>query len=110
MYPSRGVAGKIKPKTASGRNAMPTFIWIDGTNGNWGDPSNWTVDGVAATAGPTAFDNALISGSGTETVLSRRTTGNRLTLADANATLAVTNGAELSAYGGLTRWCSSDQT
>jgi hypothetical protein len=72
----------------------PTFTWVDGTSGDWGTGSDWSPNGL---------DNASISGTGTETVtVSTNEAVNALTLDDANATLSVTNGAQLSVYGGLT--------
>jgi hypothetical protein len=51
---------------------------------------------------PDGMSNATIAGSSTETVtVSSNQATNVLTLSDANATLAVTNSASLSAYGGL---------
>jgi hypothetical protein len=79
---------------------MPTltFTWVDGTSGDWGTSSDWSPSGV-----PNGTDNAAISGTGTETVtVSTNEAVNALTLDDPNATLAVTNGAEVAVYGGLT--------
>jgi hypothetical protein len=74
----------------------PTYTWT-GTDGDWSDASNWS-GGVV----PDGTSNATIAGSGTETVtISSSQSVNLLTLDDAKATLAVTNGATLSAFGGL---------
>jgi hypothetical protein len=76
----------------------PTFTWADGTSGDWGTGSDWSPNGV-----PNGTNNASISGVGTETVtVSTNEAVNALMLDDANATLSVTNGAQLSVYGGLT--------
>jgi hypothetical protein len=76
----------------------PTSTWIDGTNGDWGSASNWSGAVV-----PNVESNATIGGNGTETVtVSSNEAVNLLTLNDANATLAVTNGATLAANGGVT--------
>jgi probable HAF family extracellular repeat protein len=73
----------------------PTYTWIDGTSGDWGTAADWS-GGVV----PDGTSNAVIAGSGTETVT---VTGdqavNVLTLNNANATLAIDGG--ISIYGGL---------
>ena len=75
----------------------PTYTWVDGTSGDWGTGADWS-GGVA----PTGTTNATIAGTATETVtVSSNQAVNLLTLDDANATLAVTNGATLSAFGGI---------
>ena len=73
----------------------PTYRWLDGTTGDWGTASNWS-GGIT----PDGTSNAVIGGSGTETVtVSANQAVNVLTLNDANATLVVNGG--LSVYGGL---------
>ena len=75
----------------------PTYVWTEGESGDWGTASDWS-GGVV----PDGTSNATIAGTGTETVtVSGNQATNILTLDNANATLAVTNGATLSAYGGL---------
>jgi hypothetical protein len=74
-----------------------TYTWVDGTSGDWGTAADWS-GGVVANG--TA--NATIAGTATDTVtVSSNQAVNLLTLNDANATLAVTNGATLSAFGGV---------
>jgi hypothetical protein len=78
---------------------ITTYTWI-GTSGDWSTATDWT-GGPAGTV-PDGKSNAAITASGTETVtVSSNQAVNVLTLNDANATLAITNGATLSAYGGL---------
>src|ERR1700760_3501103 len=73
-----------------------TYTWV-GTSGDWDTAGNWS-GGVV----PDGTANATIAGSATETVtVSANQAVNLLTLNDANATLSVTNGATLSAFGGL---------
>jgi hypothetical protein len=75
----------------------PTYIWNDGTSGDWSRAADWSGGMM-----PDGMSNATIAGSSTETVtVSSNQATNVLTLSDANATLAVTNSASLSAYGGL---------
>ncbi|MFK4525265.1 Ca2+-binding RTX toxin-like protein [Bradyrhizobium japonicum] len=75
----------------------PTYTWQDGLSGDWSTATNWS-SGIV----PDGTSNASISGTGSETVtVSSTQTVDVLTLADPNATLAITNGATLSAFGGL---------
>jgi hypothetical protein len=74
-----------------------TCTWIVGTIGDWSTAADWSGGLV-----PDGTSNATIAGTGTETVtVSANQSVNLLTLNDANATLAVTSGATLSAYGGV---------
>src|SRR5437868_3559000 len=75
----------------------PTYIWSDGTSGDWGTAADWSGGLV-----PDGKSDATIAGTGAETVtVSRIRSANELTLGDANATLTVRNYSTLSAYGGL---------
>ena len=72
-----------------------TFVWRAGASGDWGTESDWS-GGVV----PDGTSNAKIVGVKTETVtVSENEAVNALTINDAQATLAVTNGATLSVYG-----------
>lgn len=72
-----------------------TFVWSAGASGDWGTESDWS-GGVV----PDGTSNAKIVGVKTETVtVSENEAVNALTINDAQATLAVTNGATLSVYG-----------
>src|SRR5262249_15897826 len=73
----------------------PTFTWKAGPPGDWAKRSNW-----ARGRGPDGPSNAKITGTATETVtVSQDESVNALTLGDAHATIAVTQGATLSVYG-----------
>jgi hypothetical protein len=72
----------------------PTYTWIDGTSGDWGTAADWS-GGIV----PTGKSNAIIGGTGTETVTVTNQAVNVLTLNDANATFDVFG--PFSAFGGL---------
>src|SRR5262249_34294891 len=75
----------------------PIYTWLDCTIAEWATAGDWS-GGVI----PDGTTDATISGSGTETVtVSTNQSVNVLTLDDVNATVAVTNGGTLSAFGGI---------
>ena len=80
------------------RASSGVSAWSDGVTGDFGTAADWSTGAV-----PGAADDAMISGTGQETVtVSTNETVDALTLDDANATLTVTGAATLSVGGGLT--------